>query len=479
MGFLRGMLSRRRRTPFRPGGIDAGAHAAADSWHTPLQTESLSGATRPPEIGRFQVQQRGPQRRGRDYNGYCVRWSKATNLAVLFRTIHQKACSVESTSRGNASRESHRPRELRIPRLGLSEDIVVGLFLVLLGVVGLTLLLHLLARLFRVPVASRLFGEMPWLPAEWSGPLAGGECVRFPAQDGVWLQGTYLPTTAARRRGVIAFCHELNGDRWSATALHCRSSPPRLRYLHLRFPQPRLQRSRGGLRAHALGDDQRIARRRRRDRLPLLARRRRSRRHRPDGHQPRRHRGAVRGGTGSARAGSGRRRCGAYGTVATLPRPQHVATLLRPLRLPAIVPEAVLRTPCAWVKRFVGWHGHCPLLDIDEVARRVQQPVLLIHGRHDAHVPLEAVLSLRSLMSRPARLWIVPHAQHNRAISTAPDEYRRRVARFFCRTLGTAMQVDAAHPATPRVNGARGSGLANSAPPADVHPRLTEPVAAR
>jgi hypothetical protein len=135
----------------------------------------------------------------------------------------------------------------------------------------------------------------------------------------------------------------------------------------------------------------------------------------------------------------------------------------RPLRLLAFVPDAVLRIVGTWTKRFVGWRCHCPLVNVDDAARRVEQPVLLIHGRHDVDVPLEAVLSLRSLMSRRTRLWVVPHARHNRAIATAPEEYRRRLARFFCRGLRTVIHIDGAHSVAAHANGSRANGLAQTA----------------
>ena len=87
---------------------------------------------------------------------------------------------------------------------------------IVLGLIALGLVLHLVAWLVQVPVAARVFGEMPWLPADSCGPLESGEPVEFTTRDGLRLSGSYLATTAARRRGVIAFCHELNGDRWTA-----------------------------------------------------------------------------------------------------------------------------------------------------------------------------------------------------------------------------------------------------------------------
>jgi pimeloyl-ACP methyl ester carboxylesterase len=339
---------------------------------------------------------------------------------------------------------------------------VVGLLLGLLGVVGVTLSLHLLARLFRVPVASRLFGEMPWLPAEWCGPLAEGESVRFRARDGVGLQGTYLPTTAARRRGVIAFCHELNGDRWSA--LRYTSDLRRRGFDIFTFdfrnhgcsdrmpgyePMPwvtinELHDVRGAIDYLCSRGDADTAG------VGLM--------------------GISRGGTAAICAASQDARVRVLAVDGPVPTEQIqlcrsrgvVQHFLRPLRLLSMVPDVVLRTVATWVKLFVGWRCHCPLLNVDEAARQLQQPVLLIHARHDAHVPLEAVLSLRSLMPGRARLWVVPHARHTRAITTAPEEYRRRLARFFCRTLSTAPHVDAAHQGAPRANGSRASSPARS-----------------
>jgi pimeloyl-ACP methyl ester carboxylesterase len=338
-------------------------------------------------------------------------------------------------------------------------------------------LLHLLARLLRVPVAARLFGDMPWLPAEWSGPLTEGESVRFSAQDGARLQGTYLKTTAAARRGVIAFCHELNGDRWSA--LRYTSDLRRRGFDIFTFD----------FRNH--GASQRIAGY---EPMPWVTVN--------DLHDVR---GAIdylgsradadaagiglfgisRGGTAALCAAAQDPRVRALAVDGPVPTEQMqlcrsrgaLQHWLRPLRLYAFVPDAMLRTSGAWVKRFVGWRGGCPLLDVDEAARRVQQPVLLIHGRHDAHVPMEAVVALRNLISRRPRLWLVPLAQHNRAIAMAPEEYRRRLARFFCRTFGLVL----------RANGSRSGGTARSASPAlttVVEERLpvaepAEPVAAR
>ena len=53
------------------------------------------------------------------------------------------------------------------------------------------------------------------MPAEWQKPLKEGQSVEIPTDDGIRLRGTYLHSLTSHRKGVIAFCHELNGNRWS------------------------------------------------------------------------------------------------------------------------------------------------------------------------------------------------------------------------------------------------------------------------
>jgi fermentation-respiration switch protein FrsA (DUF1100 family) len=65
------------------------------------------------------------------------------------------------------------------------------------------------------------------------------------------------------------------------------------------------------------------------------------------------------------------------------------------------------------------------------MTRKLQQPVLLIHGERDTYVPLEVAQTLRASLERRPRLWVVPHAKHNRCIDVATQRYQRRISRFF------------------------------------------------
>ena len=68
-----------------------------------------------------------------------------------------------------------------------------------------------------MPITIRIFAEIPWLPASWHGPMDHGEEVTFHTVDGARLEGTFLRRVSGSPRGVLIYCHELNGDRWNAT----------------------------------------------------------------------------------------------------------------------------------------------------------------------------------------------------------------------------------------------------------------------
>jgi hypothetical protein len=57
-------------------------------------------------------------------------------------------------------------------------------------------------------------------------------------------------------------------------------------------------------------------------------------------------------------------------------------------------------------------------------------PVFLIHGQVDSNIPVRHSRRIKSL-APAAILWEVPHADHCGAISTAPEEFERRVLDWF------------------------------------------------
>jgi len=67
--------------------------------------------------------------------------------------------------------------------------------------------------------------------------------------------------------------------------------------------------------------------------------------------------------------------------------------------------------------------------------RRLSVPVFFIHGQEDSYVEPDQAKLLSDLVDGRKALWIVPHADHNKAFDVAPVEYGRRVVRFFQTSL--------------------------------------------
>jgi len=77
--------------------------------------------------------------------------------------------------------------------------------------------------------------------------------------------------------------------------------------------------------------------------------------------------------------------------------------------------------------------------------RRLRAPVLFLHGEGDNYIAKEQAEMLYRHAAGPKELWIVPHADHNRAVDAAPVEYGRRITRFL------RVSLDVAEPAVTTV----------------------------
>ncbi len=95
---------------------------------------------------------------------------------------------------------------------------IIVLAIVLVPLVSALLMLGgftVYASLRYAPVIGRIFEERPmFLPLRLNAE-PGGEDVHFNTEDGLTLAGTYYPAQSRARVGVIVFCHEYLGDRWS------------------------------------------------------------------------------------------------------------------------------------------------------------------------------------------------------------------------------------------------------------------------
>jgi len=73
--------------------------------------------------------------------------------------------------------------------------------------------------------------------------------------------------------------------------------------------------------------------------------------------------------------------------------------------------------------------------------RRLRKPVFLVHGEKDTYVEKAQAQLLYKAAGGPKELWIVPQADHNRAVDVAPTEYSRRIVRFFQTSMGVTEPV--------------------------------------
>jgi pimeloyl-ACP methyl ester carboxylesterase len=271
----------------------------------------------------------------------------------------------------------------------------------------------------------------PLPPAVENEASPGGEPCEFRTDDGLLLQGTYVRGSCQDRTGVVVFCHELFGNRWSAhrymdalrecgfdiltfdfrnhgasdksptyepkpclTSHDLRDLEAAIDYACSRpDADPRgvalMGRSKGGnIALHTAADDDRV--------WTVIA--------------------------DSAFSTD-------WVTAFFLYRYAGIYTPLAPiLRLfPWFLFVAYAKILQAGISRRMDVDT-CDILDS---AGRIRQPVLLVQGGRDSYVPVEMARTLVRRIGRNCKLWVVDGANHNGAIRTAPEKYADRIARFL------------------------------------------------
>jgi uncharacterized protein len=351
---------------------------------------------------------------------------------------------------------------------------VIGYLSLLLGFLALAAFLRILGWLWYLPVSSRFFGEYPWIAERESALPQGdqsGQQVEFLTRDGVVLVGNYLPTAAARRRGVILYCHEFNGHRWNAAPYAEALRPAGFDLFTFDFrshgasartpgydPTPWVSQFEvldvtaaiDYLTARSDADPQGIG---------LL--------------------GVNKGGTAGlcAAAIEPRVRALVVDGVCPTERMQVYHTRLyleghRGLRSLARLPAGALRLLGRCARAVIGRRRHCRFVNVDQAAQDLSQPVLLIHGQCDTYVPVNLVRSLRRSMKRAVKRWIVPHARHNGTDVAAGPDYHQRIVQFFASHLDMPSRIDGA-PVTPTTgphHQARTAATASASRRAEVAP---------
>lgn len=296
-----------------------------------------------------------------------------------------------------------------------------------LGVLVVDLGIRLLAIRFILP----FFERKPPLAAPHSQPDEEAARIQITRNDGGTLHGC-LYQHMRPSRGLIVFCPEMGGDRWTAMQ-YCRGlwqagfdilafdfsgqgeSDPREGYDPLHW----------------------VSRYELDDVLSVIA-------HcKQDPHlrdAPLSLFGMSRGGCSALAAAAVSEDVvsvvaeGAYMTDAMM---EHYALqwsgMIVPKWVMRLFPMWHVRGTLALARRISQRRRHCEFLVLEKSLRKLRdKDVLLINGAADHYVPQTvAQLMHRTLNGRRQELWIVPEANHNLARQNSPEEYDCRLESFF------------------------------------------------
>ncbi len=286
-----------------------------------------------------------------------------------------------------------------------------------------------------------MFDRLPWLPTAWYEPLDEGEPVEFFADDGARLRGSYLASHTPERQGIIVFCHELNGDRWNVRPYAQQLLRQGFDVLTFDFRNHGTSDRTSGYEPTPWVTTLDMADVAAAIRFLMTM---------PDSDPQ--GVGLLGVGKGAAVAtcvasvDSRVRVLVAEGLYSTRPFAARLCARLAGVPWLMRIGARLVRLMDAWVRFVLGRRRGYHFIDVDRAARRVGQPVLLIHGRHDRYVPLAWIQWLQRRMPPGTRLWVVEGAQQATAVEAAKQHHCASVARFFHRQV-------ASEPAAPTQNG--------------------------
>lgn len=326
--------------------------------------------------------------------------------------------------------------------------IALGL-LILILVAGLAFLVYVVVRYERY--IARIFDEPPMFLPVRVAPEPGSEEVRFRAEDGVELAGTYWSHRAAGRSGVIVFCHELLSDRWSALAYADFLRDLGFDLFAFDFRNHGDSAAEAGYQARPWVTDREL-----RDLRGALA----YLKTRPDADSAGVGLfGVSRGGSAALCVASNDPTVWAVATDGAFPTSGTMLSYI--LRWAEIYAgdRPYYRFMPVWVFGYLAWTSRrlterrwrCSFPRVERaVARLAPRPWLMIHGEKDTYISTGIARALFARAREPKELWIVPGAKHNRCRELDPSSYRARLSTFFSRSsprrTSTPPPADAADP---------------------------------
>jgi len=295
----------------------------------------------------------------------------------------------------------------------------------------------LLYRLIYLPRVVRIFEEVPWLQATANQPLDDSETARFPSRDGVELCGSYLRTSCKHRKGILLFCHELTGDRWGVLSYLRELNHEGYDIFTFDFRNhgesdfvPDYQPSQW-LTEYELNDVEAavnyLVSRQDYQSTPIAAL------------------GISRGGTAALALAARDSQISAVVTDGAFPLiPMIVHYTWKYVRIYTVFAPLLFAMPIWWLKIHMTWpvwvaerRNKCRFVYLEQLIKQVKQPVLMLHGGSDRHIPMEVVRPMADSLARLTELHIFPKAKHNRSIQTAKSDYLDKLRAFFQTALNS------------------------------------------
>lgn len=300
--------------------------------------------------------------------------------------------------------------------------------------------------------ARRLYASSPWLPLRETAPSSDGEDIVFKTKDDQSLFGTWFTHSGESSRGVILYCHELNGNRLSAGCSIDRLSRAGFDVFTIDFRYHGQSRTNPGSRptpwvSKSDIEDVKAA-------IDYIYTRDDFPKNRNIGLF-----GLSKGATIALATAANDSRVKAI--VLDSPTPQgrlftqncweslfkkrrYISTYFSFRYFRLFLKAALFALVCpflaihaSWQRLILGFWCDCRFINTSAIARQIDLPVMVIHGTEDPFCQSEHIRAFCSRLPQKASLWLVPNTEHGVAAHTAAEEYDNRLIDFFAKNLLT------------------------------------------
>lgn len=282
------------------------------------------------------------------------------------------------------------------------------------------------------PIIGRIFEESPLLMPLRAAADPSGETVRFHAADGLELEGSYFRSRVGPRVGVIVFCHEYLGNRFSAGPYADFVRDLGFDLFSFDFRNQGASATEPGYKPLQWVSDREVM-----DLEGAIA----YLKSRPDADP------AGVGLFGISKGGcaalvESADEPGVWGVLTDGSFPTRSMVMSYIYKWAQIYSHTTWRIVPPWVLRMLGWSGRmysqvrrgCRFPDVERAAARLSpRPWLMIHGEKDAYVPIDIARELFNHAGTPKEFWLVAKAKHNRCREVDPVAYRGKITDFLAR----------------------------------------------